>query len=181
MQASAEPRGDCRARRGSRAIVRDDRGGGATPLWRRRHTFVRAAAGAPDEPWNHRLAWRLEKHAKPFGKEDMMNRTVLLLGIVLADFLGLSAWALYHHGYVGLFEAAVATPAGIQVLVDLTIALSLFTVWMWRDARERGIAVWPFVLLTATLGSIGALAYLLRRELGREAAIAPRPVPATVR
>jgi hypothetical protein len=88
-----------------------------------------------------------------------MNRTVLLLGIVLADVLGLSAWALYHHGYVGLFEAAVASPAGIQVFFDLVIALSLFTIWMWRDARERGIAALPFVVLTATLGSIGALAY----------------------
>lgn len=110
-----------------------------------------------------------------------MNRTVLLLGIVLADFVGLSAWALYHHGYVGLFEVAVASPAGIQVLVDLTIALSLFMVWMWRDARERGIAAWPFVLLTATLGSIGALAYLLRRELGREPVADPRSVPAAAR
>ena len=55
-----------------------------------------------------------------------MNRTVLLLGIVLADFLALTGWALHHHGYVGLFEAALATPAGIQVGVDLVIALSLF-------------------------------------------------------
>lgn len=110
-----------------------------------------------------------------------MNRTVLLLGIVLADFVGLSAWALYHHGYVGLFEVAVASPAGIQVLVDLTIALSLFMVWMWRDARDRGIAPLPFVLLTATLGSIGALAYLLRRELGRERLAERQPVPATAR
>ena len=97
-----------------------------------------------------------------------MNRTVLLLGLVLADFLALTGWALYHHGYVGLFEAAVATPAGIQVFSDLVIALSLFTVWMWRDARARGIAVFPFMVLTATLGSIGALAYLLRRELAGE-------------
>jgi hypothetical protein len=104
-----------------------------------------------------------------------MNRTVLLLGLVLADFLALTGWAIHHHGYVGLFEAAVATPAGIQVGIDLVIALSLFTVWMWRDARERGIAVFPFVVLTATLGSIGALAYLLRRELAREVVSAPRP------
>jgi hypothetical protein len=110
-----------------------------------------------------------------------MNRTVLLLGIVLADFLGLTAWSLYHHGYVGLFQAAVASPAGIQVFVDLVIALSLFMVWMQRDARERGITALPFILLTATLGSIGALAYLLRRELGREHVADQRPVPATSR
>jgi hypothetical protein len=95
-----------------------------------------------------------------------MNRTVLMLGLVLADFVGLTAWALYHHGYVGLFEVALASPAGIQVLADLGVALSLFMIWMWRDARERGIAFLPFAVATATLGSIGPLLYLLRRELG---------------
>jgi len=110
-----------------------------------------------------------------------MNRTVLLLGIVLADFVGLSAWALHHHGYVGLFEAAVASPAGIQVFCDLVIALSLFSAWMWRDARERGITVFPFLALVGTLGSIGALAYLLRRELGREGVPASRAVSASTR
>ena len=53
-----------------------------------------------------------------------MNRTALVLALVLADFVGLTAWALYHHGYVGLFEAALATPAGIQVGVDLVLAMT---------------------------------------------------------
>ena len=93
-----------------------------------------------------------------------MNRTVLILAVVLADFLGLSGWALYRHGYVGLFETVLATPAGIQVSTDLVVALALVSLWMWRDARERGISLLPFVVLTATLGSIGPLCYLLRRE-----------------
>jgi hypothetical protein len=111
----------------------------------------------------------------PFPKEDRMNRTVLVLALVLADFVGLTAWALYHHGYVGLLEAALATPAGVQVGVDLVLALSLVSLWMWRDSRERGISFLPFALLTATLGSIGPLCYLLRRELGeaRHAAAVP--------
>lgn len=105
-----------------------------------------------------------------------MNRTVFVLAVVLADFVGLSAWALYHHGYVGLFEVALATPAGIQVSTDLVLALSLVSLWMWHDSRERGIAFLPFALLTATLGSIGPLCYLLRRELGE--ARHPAAVPA---
>ena len=104
-----------------------------------------------------------------------MNRTVLIVSLVLADFLGLTAWALYHHGYVGLFQVAVATPAGIQVSVDLVVALSLVSLWMWRDARERGIAFLPFALLTATLGSIGPLCYLLRREWGAVRHAVPAP------
>ena len=106
-----------------------------------------------------------------------MNRTVLILAVVLADFLGLTGWALYHHGYVGLFETALATPAGIQVSTDLVVALSLVSLWMWRDARERGISFLPFALLTVTLGSIGPLCYLLRREWSG----AQRAVPAAAR
>jgi hypothetical protein len=51
----------------------------------------------------------------------------------------------------------------VAVLVDLTIALSLVTVWMVRDARQRGQSVAPFVVLTLLLGSVGPLLYLIRR------------------
>src|SRR5206468_2922881 len=58
----------------------------------------------------------------------------------------------------------LADAATVAALVDLTIALSLVTLWMWQDARERGIGVVPYVILTLTLGSIGPLCYLIRRE-----------------
>ena len=48
--------------------------------------------------------------------------------------------------------------------MDLIIALSLFLIWMVFDAREREISVWPFVLITLTMGSFGPLLYLLVRE-----------------
>jgi hypothetical protein len=71
----------------------------------------------------------------------------------------------------------LANAATVAVLVDLTIALSLVTLWMWQDAAERGIGVFPYVLLTLTLGSIGPLLYLLRREgraYARPAGVAAR-------
>ena len=85
----------------------------------------------------------------------------LILGLVLVDFLATTGWAISHHGLTGFFEAATANPATIAVLTDLVIALSLITVWMWRDARARGRTLLPFVGLTAALGSVGPLAYLL--------------------
>jgi hypothetical protein len=104
-----------------------------------------------------------------------MNKKQIALGVVLADFVAFTAYVIVHYGYVGLFEAAMANAATIQVLLDLTIALSIFLFWMWQDARQHGISPIPYVLLTCTLGSIGALLYLIRRA-GLESAAAPASV-----
>jgi hypothetical protein len=112
-------------------------------------------------------------------KEETMNWKLIGLGLVLADFTAFSAYALWHYGYVGLFEQAFANLATGQVFVDLCIALSLIVIWMVGDARERGIGVLPYLLATALLGSIGPLLYLIRRE--RAAARPPVPVAAGTR
>jgi hypothetical protein len=43
------------------------------------------------------------------------------------------------------------------------IACSFGIGWMVGDARKRGLATGPFVVLTIFLGSIGLLAYAVRR------------------
>jgi hypothetical protein len=88
-----------------------------------------------------------------------MQRTLLI--VVLAAFSALTARALYVHGLWGLFEPLLTTWAGLQVLVDLAIALSLFVVWMWRDAQASGRNPWPWLVLTLAAGSIGPLLYLV--------------------
>jgi hypothetical protein len=93
-----------------------------------------------------------------------MNLKRIGLAVVLADFLAFSAWAVYQHGYVGFFRLVLANSATTLVLVDLTIALTLIVAWMWRDARERGVSVVPYALITLALGSAGPLLYLLVRR-----------------
>jgi len=105
-----------------------------------------------------------------------MNGKRLLIGLVLADFTALTAWAVYQHGFVGFLEPVTMNAAGMQIGIDLVIALSLVTIWMWRDATARGVSVIPYVLLTVTLGSIGPLVYLFNRE--RQAAPAGASVMA---
>ena len=102
-----------------------------------------------------------------------MNGRQIALGIVLADFAALSAWAVWQHGYLGVFELALASWATTVVFVDLVIALSLVLLWMLGDSRERGLAFFPYALLTLAFGSVGPLLYLIRRE-GREAVAVPR-------
>lgn len=84
----------------------------------------------------------------------------LILATLLA-FSVVTALALWHHGYLGIFEAQLRTWAGAQVLADLAIALTLFLVWMWRDARAAGRNPWPWIILTLLAGSLGPLLYLL--------------------
>lgn len=91
-----------------------------------------------------------------------MTRTLLI--ITLLAFGALTAVALAHHGYFGIFTTLLQSWAGAQVLVDLVIALTLVMMWMWRDARATGRNVWPWFFATLLLGSFGPLLYLLTRQ-----------------
>lgn len=93
-----------------------------------------------------------------------MNAKQIVLGLVLLDFTGLTAYAVYSYGFAGFFEAVTANVATICAFADLVIALSLIVVWMWQDARDRGWSPMPYALLTLGLGSVGPLVYLIRRE-----------------
>jgi hypothetical protein len=104
-----------------------------------------------------------------------MNKKQLALAVVLLDFAALNVYAIAQYGLAGLFELCLANAATVLLFADLTIALSLVTIWMWQDARERGIAPLPYALITLALGSVGPLLYLIRR-FGRESAAAPATV-----
>jgi hypothetical protein len=91
--------------------------------------------------------------------------------IVLAAFTVFSAWVVYQDGYLGFLRLAGREPWGLQLLLDLIIAASFGIAWMRADARKRGITSWPYVALVFPLGSIGILAYAVRRGLP----LTPRP------
>jgi len=94
----------------------------------------------------------------------MSNRSIMLL-LVIATFGLLSALALQDVGYFGIIAPHFRSWGGAQVFADLTILAVLFCIWMVRDARRRGVAAWPFILMTVFLGSFGPLFYLVAREL----------------
>jgi hypothetical protein len=92
------------------------------------------------------------------------SRTATVLAaIVLAGFGAFSIWVVATQGYFGFLGLAGREPWGLQMLLDLVIALSVAFGWMRSDARRRGIATWPFLIATIVLGSIGILAYCVRR------------------
>jgi len=95
----------------------------------------------------------------------------LAAGAVLAAFGAFSLWVVDGHGYTGFLSLAGREPWALQMLLDLVIGLSFAVGWMRGDARRRGLASWPYLVVTLALGSIGLLAYVVRRGM---AATPPR-------
>jgi hypothetical protein len=93
--------------------------------------------------------------------------SLLVFGIVLVAFSAYTGVVVAGHGYTGFLVLAVNEPWGGQVFVDLVIALLLFTTWMRADAAQEGLPFWPYFAAILTLGSIGALAYLVHRSASR--------------
>jgi len=87
-----------------------------------------------------------------------------LAALVLAGFGAFSTWVVATQGYFGFIRLADHEPWALQMLIDLAIACAFALTWLVRDARKRGIASWPFVAATLLLGTIGVLAYCVRRS-----------------
>ena len=96
-----------------------------------------------------------------------MNLRLLGLSAVLVLFSLYSTGVALDQGYLGFLELAQREPWARQMLLDLVIALVLFATWMLADGRRHGIAAWMYLPLIVTLGSIGALAYLVHRSVRR--------------
>ena len=104
----------------------------------------------------------------------MKSRTFLLIAI-FAAFTVYSTLVVLDHGYTGFLALPMAGGWGTQVFIDLCIALTLFIVWMVPDARDRELPAIPYVLAILTLGSVGALAYLVHRSLKEDKGMTRQP------
>lgn len=85
--------------------------------------------------------------------------------VVLVAFGVFTDLLVYKDGYTGFLRLAARDDWGLQMLLDVSIAIGLFAFWMIPDARRRGITPWPYFVACIALGSIGALAYLVHRQV----------------
>jgi hypothetical protein len=91
----------------------------------------------------------------------------LVPAILLIWFLAQTIRALADHSYLGFFMIANANSATQLMMLDLVLALGLFSVWMVVDARKRGGSYLPFLAVTLLFGVAGPLLYLATRGWGR--------------
>jgi len=98
-----------------------------------------------------------------------MNLRKLLLWFIFIDFAVFSTWVLWHEGYMGIWQAGFASPASLQILLDLAICCFLICSWIKRDAEVRGVNPYPWILATLMTGSLAPLVYLIVREYQKEA------------
>jgi hypothetical protein len=120
------------------------------------------------DAWTGGVARELDRRV---GKEvSMTTGRRIVLGIVLASFTALTAYAIERHGLAGSLALCFANAATMALFADACIALGLIVMWMWDDARAQGRAWLPYALLTLAFGSVGPLLYLVSSGTGRRSA-----------
>ena len=88
--------------------------------------------------------------------------------VTLLPFAALTAWAIDEVGLIGVFKHQLTHPGGLQVLVDLVIAVVLILGWLIPDAKRQGRNPWPYVIVALIAGSFGPLLYLALGSTTRE-------------
>ncbi len=89
----------------------------------------------------------------------------LLLLLALFALGAITAIAIWNEGFIGIFKAITLSYGSMQIFLDLVIALTLVMVWMWRDAKNAGRNIWPWIVITLAIGSFGPLLYFI---MGKE-------------
>lgn len=96
----------------------------------------------------------------------------IVLSLVSVSFILYTAYVSWQIGYLGIWQAGLASIGSVQILLDVIISCGLICVWIYQDASRRGRNPWFWIIATGFLGSISPLCYLLMREwLGNKPAI----------
>jgi hypothetical protein len=103
-----------------------------------------------------------------------MNIQRILIAFLFLDFAAFTGYVIAKEGLLGFIPNHTTSLWSIQVLLDLCIAAAFGSVWMWRDAKKRGVNPLPWVLAVPFTGSLALLAYAaLRPGHAPEPALTP--------
>jgi len=88
-----------------------------------------------------------------------VKKPPLILALIALG--AVTAVALWMEGLAGILKAIAQSYGSMQIFTDLMIALTLVMVWMWRDAKNTGRNIWPWIVITLVAGSFGPLLYFI--------------------
>ena len=123
---------------------------------------MRACNGAHPFACLAALARRLRRER--LEKENEMKLKQIGITLVFLDFAALTGYALYQEGLIGIWEMATSSWWATQITFDLCFAALFGSLWVWRDAKKRGLDPLPYVLAVPFTGSLALLVYAIRRQ-----------------
>ncbi|MCE8554474.1 hypothetical protein KBY29_09165 [Ruegeria pomeroyi] len=99
-----------------------------------------------------------------------------LPAVVSAAFLVYSLWTVASEGPLGFWDNHVQNLWGLQVWLDLLIAVGIGFALLAREARALGMNPAPWLVLTLCTGCIGLCAFAARVLYLREGQARMHPV-----
>ena len=100
------------------------------------------------------------------GSAPRKGRLLGLAAIFIA--FNVFSWKVtMEHGYWGFLDVPGGGNWGLQVFLDLCIALFFVAAHMRHISKVSGVNAWPYIASIPFLGSIGPLAFYIHAELRR--------------
>jgi len=91
---------------------------------------------------------------------DLKRVVIVLAGLVITALL---INALYQDGMAAFWRPFTDSASSALVTTDLTLYLILALIWVYHDAKQRGISPFPFIILMSVAPGVGVLTYLFLR------------------
>lgn len=92
------------------------------------------------------------------------SKSQIVALVVFVAFLVWTTFLCQDYNYITFFKPLLAVGPGIQVLTDLTIAMSLILIWMYFDCKKTGRRYWIYFTITFIFGSFGPLLYFILQK-----------------
>ena len=103
------------------------------------------------------------------------DRIAVYLATIL--FLDLTLAAVVFASWQDIVDIFTSRNLWVwQLMADFLISLTLVTLWIIRDARQRGRSPWPWLALVLATGSLAPLIYLILRGR-RPTNLSAAPIP----
>lgn len=104
-----------------------------------------------------------------------MNLKQIGMALVLLDFAALTAYACFAEPPAAIVEAVSHNWWSLQIAIDLVISATFGGVWLYQDAKKRGINPLPWLVALPLTGSLSLLAYVVRRGFAPAREVSLRP------